>query len=412
MKLNRTNLIISITSIALFIVLLIQIKWIYETARIKEELFNEKANIVLARTTDAITKDTATCRKLEMGIGNNEIQKIDSLIKYYLKFYNFHLNYTFEVIKPTASSINKVIDFNQNTHPDQPACYQVGLENIAQSNGWELKMYFPEKKQYILAEMGIQFITSVVLIILVFILSLKTIFSLMREKQLSEHSTDFLNNMTHEFKTPLTNISLAGKMLAKESASGNADKIKHYSEIIIEENEKLKLQVEHVLSMTALERGEIRLRKTIIDFHELIHDALKMISIQIENKEGIAVTTLNADKAIVSGDKTHLTNVMYNLIENAIKYSEGKPELLIHTFNTEGYLNISVTDKGVGIEREYQKNIFDKYFRVPTGDVHDVKGFGLGLAYTKKIIDLHQGTVTVQSEKNKGSTFTIALKYV
>ena len=412
MKLNRTNLIISITSIALFIVLLIQIKWIYETARIKEELFNEKANIVLARTTDAITKDTATCRKLEMGIGNNEIQKIDSLIKYYLKFYNFHLNYTFEVIKPTASSINKVIDFNQNTHPDQPACYQVGLENIAQSNGWELKMYFPEKKQYILAEMGIQFITSVVLIILVFILSLKTIFSLMREKQLSEHSTDFLNNMTHEFKTPLTNISLAGKMLAKESASGNADKIKHYSEIIIEENEKLKLQVEHVLSMTALERGEIRLRKTIIDFHELIHDALKMISIQIENKEGIAVTTLNADKAIVSGDKTHLTNVMYNLIENAIKYSEGKPELLIHTFNSEGYLNISVTDKGVGIEREYQKNIFDKYFRVPTGDVHDVKGFGLGLAYTKKIIDLHQGTVTVQSEKNKGSTFTIALKYV
>ena len=412
MKLSRTNLIISITSIALFIVLLIQIKWIYETARIKEELFNEKANIVLARTTDAITKDTATCRMLEMGIGSSEIQKIDSLIKYYLKFYNFHLNYTFEVIKPTASSINKVIDFNQNTHPDQPACYQVGLENIAQSNGWELKMYFPEKKQYILAEMGIQFITSVVLIILVFILSLKTIFSLMREKQLSEHSTDFLNNMTHEFKTPLTNISLAGKMLAKESASGNADKIKHYSEIIIEENEKLKLQVEHVLSMTALERGEIRLRKTIIDFHELIHDALKMISIQIENKEGIAVTTLNADKAIVSGDKTHLTNVMYNLIENAIKYSEGKPELLIHTFNSEGYLNISVTDKGVGIEREYQKNIFDKYFRVPTGDVHDVKGFGLGLAYTKKIIDLHQGTVTVQSEKNKGSTFTIALKYV
>jgi len=283
---------------------------------------------------------------------------------------------------------------------------------MANKNGWALKLIFPEKKQFIMAEMGTLFITSVILILIVLVMFWRTTLSLIREKKISEHTTDFLNNMTHEFKTPLTNIALAGKMIIKDSTSKQEDKIKHYSGIILEENAKLKLQVEQVLSMTALERGEIPLRKSELDFHELINDSLKYISIQIENKQGNLKLNLDADKFIVMGDKTHLTNAMCNLIDNAIKYSKGKPELSIQTSAVAENLIVIVSDKGIGIEKEYQKKIFDKYFRVPTGDVHDVKGFGLGLAYIKKIIELHGGTIELQSEKGKGTTFTITLPNV
>ncbi|HEY1037771.1 MAG TPA: HAMP domain-containing sensor histidine kinase, partial [Bacteroidia bacterium] len=291
----------------------------------------------------------------------------------------------------------------------EPKCNQINLEKAAIRNGFELKLHFPEKEQYILAEMGIPFFSSVVLICVVLILFWKTTLSLLKEKQISEHNTDFLNNMTHEFKTPLTNIALAGKMMIKEPAIKEEEKIKHYAGIILEENEKLRLQVEQMLSMTALERGEIPLRKTELDFHQLIRDSLKTISVQVENKQGILKTELNAEQYKVTGDKTHLTNAFANLVDNAIKYSGTKPELFIQTINIAQNLVIRIADKGIGIDKEYQDKVFDKFFRVPTGDVHDVKGFGLGLAYTKTIIELHQGSIEVQSEKGKGTTFIITI---
>lgn len=414
MKLNRTKTGIAISSIALVLVLIIQVRWIFQTAKIKEEFFNEKANMVLSRTTEAISSDKETCRNIEASVendnasavaatlGKNEIHKIDSLFTYYMKFYNFHIDYTFEVIKPNPAT---TINANDVTN----YIYNKPLEDLASNNEIELKLIFPEKKQFIIAEMGTLFITSVVLILIVLVLFWRTILLLLKEKQLSEHTTDFLNNMTHEFKTPLTNIALAGKMIIKDSIIKQEDKIKHYSGIILEENEKLRLQVEQVLSMTALERGEIPIRKTVIDFHEMIHESLKYISLQIENKHGNIKLNLNADAFVVMGDKTHLTNVLCNLIDNAIKYSTEKPELTIQTSNVGQNLMVMVSDKGIGIEKEYQKKVFDKFFRVPTGDVHDVKGFGLGLAYINKIVELHGGTIKLESEKGNGTTFTIEL---
>jgi two-component system phosphate regulon sensor histidine kinase PhoR len=215
--------------------------------------------------------------------------------------------------------------------------------------------------------------------------------------------------MTHEFKTPLTNISLAGKMILKDTSSREQDKIKHYSGIILEENEKLRLQVEQVLSMTALERGEIPFRKTEMDFHALIIESVKYIRIQVENKHGNIKLNLDADRFLVTGDKTHLINALSNLIDNAIKYSREKPSISIQTCNTGKNLVVVVSDEGIGIEKEYQKKVFEKFFRVPTGDVHDVKGFGLGLAYIKKIVELHGGTIELRSEPEKGTSFTITL---
>lgn len=402
MKLNRTTVFISISSVALLIVLIIQVNWMIHTARIKEEIFNEKANMVLSRTAEALAADTNACRNMEVCVGRNEIHKTDSLLTNYMDFYNFHIDYYFEVKKPGETAAQNNSGLKNNV-------YKKRLEEEATRNGLELNLFLPEKRQFIVQEMGPMFITSVILILVVLIMFWRTILLLMREKRLSEHTNDFLNNMTHEFKTPLTNIALAGKMITKDASNRQEEKIKHYSEIILAENEKLRLQVEQVLSMTALERGEIPLRKTELDVHELIREAIKYISIQIENKQGELKLNLDAENPVILGDKTHLVNALYNLVDNAIKYSREKPELSIRTCNHEQQFILVVSDKGIGIEKEYQKKVFEKFFRVPTGDVHDVKGFGLGLSYIKKIVELHQGKIDLESTPGKGTTFTITL---
>jgi len=419
MKLNRTYLFIGISSFALIIVLIIQINWIFETAKIKEELFNEKANMVLTRTTEALSADTSIRKKMEKGIGVGEMHKIDSLLIFYMRFYDFHLDYFFEV-KPGAMDKNETP--SGIAFPQKSASYQQCLTEDPGKNAFELRLVFPQKEEFIMAEMGIPFITSVVLILVVLFMSWQTLISLMKEKKISEHTTDFLNNMTHEFKTPLTNIALASKMIVKEQNIKLEDKIKHYSGIILEENEKLRLQVEQVLSMTALERGEIPLRKTELDFHQVLDESLKYMSLQIENKQGNLNLNLDAERVVVMGDKTHLINALCNLIDNAIKYSKEELDLSIRTYNNGENLVIVFSDRGIGIEKEYQKKVFDKFFRVPTGDLHDVKGFGLGLAYVKKIIELHGGTIELESEVTKDlsagtltlakTTFTITLPNV
>ena len=367
--------------------------------------------MVLSKTTDALLLDKETCQNLEDSVGKNDIQKIDKIFKKYMDFYNFHIDYTFEVKQhPDRVAFKQFLESQES--PTQPACYQKNLEYAANKSGIELKLLFPEKKEFILAEMEPLFISSVVLILIVLFLFWRTVLSLMNEKRISEHTTDFLNNMTHEFKTPLTNIALAGKMIIKDSCIKDEDKIKYYSAIILDENEKLALQVEQMLTMVELEKGETPLNKTTINVHEIIYNATKNISIQIENKLGSITLNLDASHPLIHGDKTHISHAISNLIDNAIKYSLDKPELVITTVNSEKFLIISITDKGVGISNENQKKIFDKYFRVPTGNVHDVKGFGLGLSYVKKIVELHDGTINVKSELKKGSLFTITLPNV
>jgi len=424
MKLNRSNLLITISTFALVLVLIIQVNWIFQTAKIKEELFNEKVTLVLARTTDALLADKETCGKIETSaqsmdstgyiaiLGKNEIRKIDSLLIQSMKFYGFHIDYSFEVIKSGRIPNMNGVTFANGAYPYQAACGKVNLEEAVHKQGFELRLIFPQKKQFIIAEMGTLFITSVVLILIVLVMFWRTIVSLMKEKRISEHTSDFLNNMTHEFKTPLTNIALAGKMILKDQNRGQEDKIKHYSGIILEENEKLRLQVEQVLSMTALERGEIPLQKTELDLHQLITDAVKYIGIQVEHKEGSLALNLDAARFVVMGDRTHLTNAVCNLVDNAIKYSWEKPRITIQSANSGEHIILIISDQGIGIEKEYQKKVFDKFFRVPTGDVHDVKGFGLGLAYVKKIVELHGGTIELESEKGKGTNFILTIPYV
>ena len=402
MKLNRSTIFIIISSIALLIVLAIQVNWILETAQIKEELFNEKANIILSRTAETLSADEATCRRLDSCAEENDVQKIDSLIKSNMAFYNFHMEYSFEVKAPGGTN-EAPQDHSKNS------IYNKRLEEEVSSRGLELALILPEKKQFIIAEMGPMFITSVLLILIVIILFWRTVRSHLKEKKISEHTTAFFNNMTHEFKTPLTNIALAGKMIRKNVGSVNHEKIDHYSGIILEENEKLRVQVEQALNMTAFERGEIPLQKTTLSFHELINDAVKCMNVQIENKEGVLTLDLQAKNDTVSGDKIHLSNAFRNILDNAVKYAENKPEVTVRSTSQGGKFIVSVTDNGIGIPKEHEAKIFDQFYRVPTGNVHNVKGFGLGLSYTKTVVELHGGKIEFQSEKGNGTTFKLTL---
>ena len=418
---NRNYYFIVLSSIALLTVLFIQINWIWESARMKEELFNEKARMVLTRTAEALEADTKTFQSIEISAGDNEKKVIDSLFNHYLKLYNFHIDYYFEV-KPAmlaqqtsigGTTLDPVQVFNQTPDPasrngDQ---YTACIGEAPGKSGVELKLIFPGKEKYLLAEMTTPFITSVVLILLVLILTWRTILSLQKEKVIAEHTTEFLNNMTHEFKTPLTTISLAGKMLMRDFSSMNHEKINHYSEIILEENEKLRQQIDRVLNMTALERGEVPLHKTEIDFHEMMDQLLKSFVIRVESRNGRLIFIKEADKFNITADDLHLKNAISNILDNALKYSDSEPELHIRTYNNADNLVLEITDNGIGIPKEYQHKVFDKYFRVPSGDVHDVKGFGIGLSYLKAIIELHRGTVSLESAPGKGSRFTIELPY-
>lgn len=412
MKTKRIYAFIVIASIALILVLIIQVKWIFATAKIKEDLFNEKAKLVLSRTNEALKADRDTYNEIvtcvqkdstaetTTRLGNNEVRKIDSLFNYYLNYYNFKIDYKFVVAKtnPFPYSFDNGVGL-KNTIKKQ----------ISNVKAFELKLIFPEKKKFIIAEMGTLFITSVILIFIVIFLFWLTVKSLIREKNIAEHTTDFLNNMTHEFKTPLTNISLAVKMIRRESSFKKEDKMMHYSSIIFDENEKLKHQVEQVLSMSALERGEIPLHKEVLDFHELVKDSLVQLSLQIENKECSCKVNLEAENSTILGDKLHWRNAISNLIDNAIKYSPTNPQLTLKTSNSGNSIVFEIHDNGIGIKNEYQQKVFDKFFRVPTGDLHNVKGFGLGLAYIKKIVEMHNGEIHLESELNEGTSFTITL---
>jgi two-component system phosphate regulon sensor histidine kinase PhoR len=411
MKKDDGKSFVWLSAVALVILLVIQVNWLLKTARAKEELFNEKASMVLAHTAQELCADKATCTNMGncclsndgpgcvIKLGNPEAHKIDSLLRHFMARYNLRIDYSFEVIKPglPAGKSN-----NNNVFVKR-------LEEVANQNGLDLRLTLPGKKTFILQEMGGMFFSSILLIVIIFILFIRTARSLAREKQISENTTEFLNNMTHEFKTPLTNINLAGKMILKESNVMQNEKVKHYTGIILNENEKLKQQAEQVLNLSALERGEVPLAAEIINMHALIEEALKCISVQIENREGQLKLALSAEKNLVKGDRMHLMNSVCNLVDNAIKYAKEKPLIEIKTRNADDKFILEISDNGIGIEKEFQMHIFEKFYRVPTGDVHDVKGFGLGLAYVKKIVELHGGRIELTSQAGRGSNFTITL---
>jgi two-component system phosphate regulon sensor histidine kinase PhoR len=217
--------------------------------------------------------------------------------------------------------------------------------------------------------------------------------------------------MTHEFKTPISTISLASEMLSDSSISQTPDKKHKYLKMIRDENKRLSVLVESILQTSILDKGEFKLKFSELDIHEIINTAINNTQLLIAQRHGIIQTVLKAQSYKLMADKVHLTNIVFNLIDNAIKYTKQNPEIIITTYNTAEGIMIEVKDNGIGISKENQRKIFDKFYRVPTGNVHNVKGFGLGLSYVLAVVLKHSGTISVESELGKGSTFKVHLPF-
>lgn len=275
-----------------------------------------------------------------------------------------------------------------------------------------LMIYFPSIATQVWGSVWQTLLGSFIFTGLILFCFAYTIHVILRQKKLSEMKTDFINNMTHEFKTPIATISLASDSITNAQVLSDPDRIRRFAGIIKQENKRMLNQVEKVLQMAVIDKQEMQLNITAVDLHEVIALAVENIALQVEHREGKIRSELRAGQPCVQGDTTHITNVIYNLLDNAVKYSPDRPDIVVRTRNVSRGIEIEVADKGIGMTREQLKYIFDRFYRVHTGNLHDVKGFGLGLSYVKAIVQAHKGQVDVKSEPGKGSSFRVFLPSV
>lgn len=328
----------------------------------------------------------------------------------------------------------KFLFTSHGTEPKQFAAngYKAALfpNNLMESGNY-VYVYFPTQQQFILSRLGFTFAASAVLLLVILACFYIAISTIVKQKKLADIKNDFINNMTHEFKTPISTISLAVEMAqeqlrsvpasrmpalsvpdsAASSDQAGDQRLTRYMGIIRDENRRLGSHVEKVLQMALLDRGEIVLKLAEVNIHDIIEKVLNNIGLQIEQREGDVELIFDADHEIVEADEVHLTNIIYNLLDNAIKYSPDKPHITLQTRSLPEGISVTVADKGLGMTKDQISRVFEKFYRVPTGNRHDVKGFGLGLSYVKKMIEEHHGQIRVESQPGKGSSFELILPY-
>ncbi len=284
--------------------------------------------------------------------------------------------------------------------------------NDLYENSGFLVVNFPQKQNYIFQSMWLMLSATGSFIFIILASFGGSFYVIYRQKKLDDLKTDFINNMTHEFKTPVATISIASQMLKTEKVQNNKDKILNYATMIEEENKRLSGHIENVLQVARLDRGEFRLKLEDVNLHTLLTDICDSLDLRIQNENGELLRNFTATNPNVKGDIFHLTNAFYNVFDNAIKYKkEDTLKITVSTKNNSNGVIVSIQDDGIGISKENQKKVFEKFYRVPTGNIHNVKGFGLGLSYVQVIMSAHGGDIRVESETGKGSRFDLLVPF-
>jgi two-component system, OmpR family, phosphate regulon sensor histidine kinase PhoR len=337
----------------------------------------------------------------------NRIQKetLERNIKAEMRNRGINLDFEYAVVKQNMDVAIKSDHYNPAAN-SKIYTTQLFPQDIFHSPNY-LRIYFPGQKSFIFKSIGLIGLTSVSLTMIIIAVFIFTLWIIFRQKRLSEIRNDFVNNMTHELKTPISTISLASQMLSDESIPNVNKNLPHISGIINTESKRLGIQVEKVLQMAVFDRGKIKLKLKTLDANEVLDAALNNFELLIRKRGGVLESDLKAKQTKVNVDEVHFTNMISNLLDNAVKYCKEVPDIKLSTRNEKNYLVIAIADKGIGISNDDQKRVFEKFYRVPTGNVHNVKGFGLGLSYVKKIVEVHQGYLKLKSEINKGSVFEL-----
>jgi two-component system, OmpR family, phosphate regulon sensor histidine kinase PhoR len=351
-------------------------------------------------------KDIAATRSITQRVSNKQLH---DLLTMELNGYGIKTPFEFGIYSNGLATKVRSEKFKY----DKKSTYDIPVftDNDGVSK-YQLLVSFPEKKQFLISDLiGIAMLSFLFtgIIIVAYYSALN---QLNRQRHISQIKTDFINNMTHEFKTPIATINLALDAIKNPKIIEDKEKVFRYLQMIKDENKRMHAQVENVLRISKLEKKELEISKTNHNIHEIIEEAIDHIHLIVEDRQGTITKSLKATKTNVLLNDVHFTNVLVNILENGVKYSVDKPKIEVETENVKQFIIIKITDQGIGINKNSLKKIFDKFYREHTGDIHNVKGHGLGLAYVKRIVDDHNGEIMVESEKGKGSTFIIKLPII
>ncbi|NQV53541.1 MAG: HAMP domain-containing histidine kinase [Flavobacteriales bacterium] len=343
---------------------------------------------------------------------NEELQPfyLESMLM--TEFLNRELNFQFQY--SIYNCFNDSVVFTQSVSSEmeeiQPNASEVPPPIDWEDDGHYFAVYFPSLNIEVFSEMRFWVVSSIVLLaVLIFFTYVISV--ILRQKRLSEIKNDFINNMTHELKTPISTISLSSDVLLQKGIELQPERLRNYARIIKNENQRLQTQVERVLQIARLDKEEMDLTKQQVDLHQLVALAVPTIEMNFQEKGIVIDTVLNAQKATLYGDEMHITNILFNLLDNAAKYGGDQPNIRLETNSDDKGVYVSIIDDGPGIPQDQQKFIFEKFYRIPTGNVHDVKGFGLGLHYVRTIAEAHGGKIKLRSKPNEGSTFEVFLPF-
>lgn len=412
-------IIIVFSVIALLAALVTQILWISDVLELKQQQFDNKVKIALKTVVNQVTynnnpNDTTPLCNAAF------IQSEDDLLRL-LEFKNFNnlLKKEFEALQLPSGYAYAVVNLSESRilygEPGSNTAALIGSKHIVslaclgEPHHYAIAVYFPDEKSSLLSDMIVLPVMSGIFFMFLIAGFFFTVYSLLRQKKLSEMKSDFVNNMTHELKTPISTISVTSELLMNSVTTQNQEKCSSYAKIIYEENQHLKELVDQVLRSAILDKNDFNIVRAEVDVHEVIENCIRNYSCVVEERKGRMSVSLGAGSSLVLADRESLRNVFNNIIDNANKYSPENPDISISTRNSGNTIVISFEDKGIGISRDDLKHIFKKFHRVHTGNIHNVKGFGIGLYYVKKIIQAHGGQIHVKSELKIGSKFEIVL---
>ena len=351
-------------------------------------------------------KDIAAAKPLQERVS---IEKLQKLLHDELDEYDVKTPFEFSIYSNgLATKIQ-----SENFRFDKEDTYSIPVFTDNEGNEKYLLMVcFPHKEKFLFSELVGITLLSIIFTLVIIIAYSSALNQLIRQRQISEIKTDFINNMTHEFKTPIATINLALDAIKNPKVIDDKEKVHRYLQMIRDENKRMHAQVENVLRISKLEKKELDINKDSNNIHDIIDDAIEHVNLIIEDRHGKITKHLEANRTSVLLNDMHFTNVIVNVLDNAIKYSPETPIIDIYTENIKDFVIIKIKDQGIGMSKVAQKRIFEKFYREHTGDLHNVKGHGLGLSYVKRIIEDHNGQIFVESEKGKGSTFIIKIPLI
>lgn len=412
MKKGTIKIIIIFTTISMLALIYTQSYWINNAIFLSEKKFNDNINETLQEIVNTISLEegiNADTDKLTI-LRKLSRKNLDSLIQSNLIFYKIDSIFEYELY---CSKSDSVLLSGGYSIKDSSivSMHRINLSKITKGNEFYLYLYLPSKQSYIIKQMSAWMIGSAVLILIIIFSFAFIVFAIIRQKKLSEMKSDFINNMTHELKTPIATLSMAGEVLSSNGTHNGDARTSRYFNIIKEETQRLKNMVDRVLQVSELEKSDHKISREEINIDQLIQDTIESAFLDRREKPVKLNVNLKIGETVCKADKFHVRNIISNLINNAYKYSSENPEISIKSSKNGKGIYFSIEDNGIGMKNEDTKHIFDKFYRVPTGNVHNVKGFGLGLYYVKTIIEMHDGEIEVKSTLGKGSKFTVFLPF-